>query len=148
MSILTMDPALACELTLSSLGHSLEPLGKHCFRQSKLGIWIGTILMGQPQKKWGWMHRRVQGIVWLYTHHQSHEVAQLNIKRTSQPMILPWGKWECVSECRLPQLCGMLPRRPIYLSPHLDYWVMRCVKRGRECTGRGWENGSQYSWRE
>ena len=48
--------------------------------------------------------------------------------KSSQPVISSAGESESMwVSVQLPQLCGTLPKRPIFLSSHSEYWVKSCI---------------------
>lgn len=70
--------------------------------------------------------KTVRGTVLCYLHNPFHKVAHFSPREIYWPAIISTGENESVRmNTQVPQLCSMLPRKPISLSSYSEHGVMK-----------------------
>lgn len=139
-----------CEPVAATLGHGPEPMESNCLRQSSVDerafVEVQVSSRETPayhcseRKKNIWVVYVGEGKRNSFTLPISHlpqgGTAQ-GQERPSWPLISPTVISESMwVSTRLPQLCGMLPKRLISPWPHPEYWVASCMTEVWEEAGK------------
>ena len=139
ISVLTVDPAVAHEppVAPTPLSHSPGAPGEHWLRityrwESFKDVEVSRKVPAHhcSKKIWVWVNWTGEGGKLDFTPHVTSPLGRhSSMPRKSSHV----GKWQHVSECPIPQLCRMLPKRLVSLSPR--HWAMSCtpVRGGQRC---------------